>query len=59
MNWIAMKITNPARYAKLDAAYRRTHKGVIRRRARIWNRDNKARRNAQRRLRYAQLKGEL
>lgn len=54
--WLRLKITQPGLYKKLDARYRRNHKGKIRQRAREWNRDNKTRRNAQRRLRYAETK---
>lgn len=54
--WLQLKISHPDEYEKLDLAYRKKHRGKIRQRARDWNRDNKARRNIQRKKRYALLK---
>jgi len=54
--WLRLYVTNPTLYKKLNAQSRYKHRGKIRQRARTWNRNNKDRRNAKRRLRYAMLK---
>ena len=56
--WITTKVLHHELYAKLDLAYRRSHRGIIRQRARAWNANNKERRNMIRRLLYAQKKKE-